>query len=236
MKFSLARTALVLAAALSLASCGGGKATFPIHVTVSGLTETGLILSTNGMDVPVTPPTAPSTTTTFTFPNEIEYGETYDVIPKGQSVASDGTAIAGAQPLHQTCSPSTTYPNNLLPNGTAGQLATIQVYYDCVINSYTLGGTVTGLTADGLVLTNGSNTSTGTGITVASGATTFTMDAVPYNTTFGVSVLTQPTGLTCTVAGGNGPASNGTGIMDAAAAAAGGVTNLVVNCVPNPGT
>ena len=58
MTFSFARAALVLAASLSLASCGGGgKATYPIKVTVNNLTEQGLILSTNGQDVAVAPPT-----------------------------------------------------------------------------------------------------------------------------------------------------------------------------------
>jgi hypothetical protein len=34
------------------------------------------------------------------------------------------------------------------------------------------------------------------------------------------------------VTGGNGSANNGSGIMDDAASKAGGVTNLVVTCVP----
>jgi len=46
-------------------------------------------------------------------------------------------------------------------------------------------------------------------------------------------VLNQPTGLTCTVTGGNSPLNNGSGIMDEAATKANGVTNLVLSCVPN---
>jgi hypothetical protein len=229
MKFPFARTALVLAASVSLASCGGGKATYPITVTIRNLTEPGLVLSTNGMDLPVTPPPATQTSLTVTFPNQIEYGQAFSVVPKGATLSGNTLQTYGTQPAHQTCKPSGEYPYNLLVYGTAGQLANIQVYYDCFVNGYNLGGTVSGLTADGLVLANG-NFDT---LTVASGATTFTMpNQVPYNTTFGVSVLTQPPGLTCSVSGGNGTANNGSGIMDDAASKLGGVTNLVVNCVP----
>jgi hypothetical protein len=230
MKFSLARPALALAVSLTLASCGGGKATFPIHVTVSNVLYDGLVLSTNGMDLTVSPPAATSAgvipDVTLTFPNEIEYGQTYNVIPKGQVTTDSVITATGAQPKHQTCS-STTFP----ADGTAGQLATIDVRYTCLINSYALTGTVTGLTADGLVLTNGS---TGGSVTVAANATTVTMASVPYNTTFGVTVLTQPTGLTCKVTGGNSTADNGSGIMDDTAEAAGGVSNLAVTCNANP--
>ena len=59
------------------------------------------------------------------------------------------------------------------------------------------------------------------------------MNSVPYNTTYGVTVLTQPTSpaQTCTVTGGANGFGGGT--MDDAAEAAGGVDNLVVTCVNN---
>ncbi|WP_036170589.1 hypothetical protein [Massilia sp. 9096] len=232
MKFSFARNALALAASLSLASCGGGgKATYPINVTVTGQTEAGLVLSTNGTDYSVPLPAAGQNSVTFVFPKQVEYGEAYSVVPKGATLSGNTLTTLGTQPAHQTCQPSTVYPHNLLVYGTGGQLASVNIYYDCAINTYPLGGSITGLTADGLVLANGNNDI----LTVASGATSFIMNAqVPYNTTFGVSVLTQPTGLTCSVSGGNGSANNGTGIMDDAASKNNaGVTNLVVSCVPN---
>lgn len=233
MKFSLARGAIALAATLTLASCGGGKATFPINVSVSGVQYPGLVLSTNGMDLVIDPPATAGAVVNAVFPNEIEYGQTYDVVPKGQAVASDGTVVLGQNPKHQTCNPSSEYPYNLPTYGTAGQLAKIQVYYVCSINAYSLSGVVKGLTTDGLVLTNGSNgaitvaravdaNSAPTGADVA-----FAMNPVVYNNTYGVTVLTQPTGQTCTVA-------NGVGIMDDTAEAAGGINNLVVTCVNNP--
>ena len=232
MKFTLARPACALAITVALASCGGGgKATFPINVTVSGLQYPGLILSTNGQDYAVTPPATAGADVVFAFPNQIEYGQTYNVIPKGYVVNGSTVTDLGAQPKHQTCSP-TLFP----ANGTAGQLAKIDIRYACAIKTYGLTGAVKGLTGTGLVLANGSSAGT---VAVspavdANNAPTgadvpLTMNAVPYGTTYGVTVLTQPTGQTCTVTGGaNG---SGGGTMDDAAEAAGGVSNLVVTCV-----
>ena len=87
-----------------------------------------------------------------------------------------------------------------------------------MLNQFLVGGTISGLTADGLVLTNGT---TGGTFPAASGTTSFTFAApVVYGTTYGVTVLTQPTGLFCSV-------TNGAGTMGDA-----GVTNIAVNCVP----
>jgi hypothetical protein len=132
MKFSLARPALALAVMATLASCGGGgKATFPINVTVSNLRYPGLVLSTNGQDLTVNPTSATSATdatvadVVLAFPNQIEYGQQYEVMPKG-AVVTNHVPSGGAQPKHQTCSP------NLFPAyGTAGQLAKIDIRYAC---------------------------------------------------------------------------------------------------------
>ena len=231
MKFSLARPALALAITLTLASCGGGgKATFPINVTVSNVRYPGLVLSTNGQDLTINPPATAGQDVVLTFPNTIEYGQEYEVVPKGATVVNH-VATGGALPKHQQCSP------NLFPDyGTAGQLAKIDIRYACAIIAYPLTGTVKGLTGTGLVLANGSTTGT---IPVnpaldANNAPTgadvpLVMNNVPYASTYGVTVLTQPTGQTCTVTGGaNG---SGGGTMDDAAEAAGGVNNLVVTCV-----
>jgi hypothetical protein len=231
MKFPLACPAFALAITLTLASCGGGgKATFPINVTVSGLQYPGLILSTNGQDLTINPPAKAGADVTGVFPNPLEYGQTYEVVPQGATVVNHA-ATGGAQPKHQNCS-STLFP----PYGTAGQLAKIDIHYVCAVNTFPLTGTVKGLTGTGLTLANGStylpvtvspaldsaNAPTGADVTL-------TMNPVPYGTTYGVTVVTQPTGQTCTVTGG----ANGTGggTMDDAAEKAGGVTNLVVTCV-----
>ena len=200
MKSSLMRPALVLALALSLASCGG-KAGFTVAGTVSGQLYSGLVLTTNGMDVTVDPPVAPVTTAAFSFPNQVSYGDVYNVTVK-------------QQPLHQTCAPVSA----ALATDTAGRLAQISVPFTCALNAYAISGTVTGLTVDGLVLANGS---TGGSTTLATGATAFALPAVTFGVTYGVTVLTQPAGLVCSVS------PNGTGVMGDAA-----VTYIAVTCVP----
>lgn len=69
-----------------------------------------------------------------------------------------------------------------------------------------LGGTITGLTKDGLVLTN-NNSQT---VTVAAGATSYAFpDLIDDEDNFNVTVKTQPTGAVCTVVAtsGSGKAS-----------------------------
>jgi hypothetical protein len=71
---------------------------------------------------------------------------------------------------------------------------------------YALGGTISGLTRPGLVLTDGTNT-----VSVAANTTTFTLPVpVAYTDAYAVTVATQPAGLTCSVSKGSGaaPASN----------------------------
>lgn len=197
------RPALLLALALSLSACGG-KASFPITGIVTGLSYDGLVLSTNGMDLPVG-----KSATSFAFPNSLSYGDVYHVLPSHQ-------------PDHQTCTVGAFVgPNGeVLSNGndTAGRLSAINIGVACTLNSYTIGGSISGLTSDGLVLTNGS-----VGGTVAplAAATTFTFsNSVAFGSSYGVSVLTQPASETCSVS------ANGTGLMGDAA-----VTNIVVSCV-----
>jgi len=243
MKFPFAQGALALTALLTLASCGGGKETFPITVTVYNVLYDGLVLSTNGQDVAVPKPADTSKPVTVTFPNQIEYGQSYRVLPKGLVYDEKAGTITGtaSYPQHQTCDVSTSYPYNLPASGTAGQLAAIQIYYVCTINSYPLTGKVTGLKGTGLTLANGSGV-TPVAVTpavdannVVTGAdVALTMNPVAFNTTYGVTVLTQPAGQTCTVSGGaNG---NGTGTMDETTEKVdpttqkNGVNNLLVEC------
>lgn len=229
MKFHLVRPALVLASSLVLASCGGGgKETYPVKVTVAGVQYPGLILTTNGQELAVSPPAKAGDSVVLTFPNGLDYGTYYNVIPKG-GTASGG----GAQPAHQNCQ-TNGYPREY---GTAGQTASlesartpaIEVFYTCAILSYALGGSVKGLesTDASITLINGSNSQ----ITLTSTATTttpltFSLAPVPYGTSYGVTVLTQPTGYTCTVA-------KGTGVMLDAQEANKGVNDVEVTCVKN---
>jgi uncharacterized repeat protein (TIGR03803 family) len=82
--------------------------------------------------------------------------------------------------------------------------------------SYTIGGTVQGLAAPGLVLANGSDT-----LEVPETATQFTMPtAVANGSAYDVMVQVNPTALNCTVISGAG-AANGAN-----------VTSVTVSCMP----
>lgn len=83
--------------------------------------------------------------------------------------------------------------------------------------TYTLGGTITGLTATGLTLTNGSQS-----VSPAADATTFTFPtALASGAAYAVTVSAQPTGLTCSV-------TNGSGTIASA-----NVTSVQVKCAAN---
>lgn len=186
------RPAIALAIALALAGCGGGKASFPINGTVAGLSYGNLVLTTNGMDA-----TVAANATSFTFPNTLSYGDAFNVTVK-------------TQPPHETC---------LIGSGgvdSAGHTAAINVVVTCGLNQIALGGHITGLSSDGLILTNGS---TGGTTTPVAGATDFSLPAVPFGVSYGVTVLAQPTGKTCSVS------PNGTGVMTDTA-----VTDIIVTC------
>jgi hypothetical protein len=208
MKFISIRHVLALALALSLSACGGGKATFTIAGTANNLQYGPLVLTTNGQDVSVNPDasvkppilnaaTNPPPVVQWQFAKQIEYGDVYNVSIK-------------ANPPHQNC--SVTQPFN---TDSAGHLASINIPVTCALQQHLLGGTITGLTADGLVLTNGNVTFT------APNATTGFTFAVPvqFGDTYGVTVLTNPTGLACTVA-------NAAGTMGDAD------VSVAVTCVP----
>jgi hypothetical protein len=207
---TLLRPTALLAAALGLAACGG-KASFPINGTAYGLQYSGLVITTNGMDLPIAPipPTAAAPNTVppvnFSFPNSLSYGETFNITFK-------------SQPAHQTCNTIDPTTGRDTATDTAGRTVAIHIGLSCSVNSYAIGGSVTGLNTTGLVLTNGSAGGTAT---VGSGATTYSFsNLVAYNLSYGVTVLTQPANAFCTV-------DNATGVMGDAA-----VTNINVSCVP----
>jgi hypothetical protein len=226
MKSYLARPALALAVSLALASCGGGgKETYPVNVTVFNVQFDGLVLTTNGMEVAVPVPAKAGDSVVVTFPNGLDYGTYYNVVPKGGTA----TSRTGSQPLHQTC------VTNGLPQeyGTAGQKASvasartpaIEVSYTCALNVLPLSGKVVGLTSGTVTLINGSDASIPvTGVTT-SNEIPFALKPVPFGSTYGVSVLTQPDNFTCTVA-------NASGEMNVITEKAGGATNVLVTCVP----
>ena len=84
----------------------------------------------------------------------------------------------------------------------------------CAAAAFTVGGTISGLTGSGLVLANGTDTTS-----PAPGATAFTFPTkMASAASFNVTVSTQPAGQTCTV-------SNGTGVILTSS-----VSNVVITC------
>jgi len=179
-------------------TCSGQS--YTVSGTITGLSASGLVLA-NGADRL----TVSANSTTFTMPTRVASGSTYAV-------------TVNTQPTGQTC----TVANG---SGTMGTANVTNVAVTCTLNSYTLGGTISGLNAGGLlvvsnlVLANGADA-----ITVPFGATTFTFDKqVAYGSSYNVVVQSQPTvlglvPLSCSVTG------NASGTM------LGPVSNVVVTC------
>lgn len=187
---SAARGAIA-ASLLAAAACGGGGSgpSLTLSGTVSGLTTSGLDLTTLGVNLAI-----PAGATSFTFGAVLTTGTVYDVTAPGQ-------------PSGQAC----TVTNG---TGTAATANISNVVVTCSDRTFNVGGTISGLTASGLVLANGSDT-----LSVSAGAASFTMPtAVAYGSSYAVTVATQPAGLTCSV-------TDGTGTMGAEA-----VTNIAVTC------
>jgi uncharacterized repeat protein (TIGR03803 family) len=83
--------------------------------------------------------------------------------------------------------------------------------------SYTVGGSVSDLTARGLVLLDNGGDAT----TIAANAAQFTMNTrVASGGSYAITVMTQPTGATCTVSNGSG--SN----------LSGNITSVAISCAP----
>lgn len=191
--FSLLPLAAASALVLALAGCGGSSATnLSLGGTVTGLTTGNLVLA-NGTST-VNLPANGGGQYAFAFPARIAFGAGYNVVVQ-------------SQPDTLTC----TIANGI---GVSGTSDVTNVTVTCVANN-NLGGTVTGLTTSGLVLANGSATKV-----VPANSTSFVFDQrVGDGSTYGVTVLSQPAGQTCTV-------TNGVGRMGTT-----DINSVQVNCV-----
>jgi hypothetical protein len=183
---------LLTALTAGLSACGGSNGNDGAHVdlggTVSGLTTSGLVLRSGTVALPVA-----AGATTFKFSEQVATGYLYAV-----------TVLT--QPTDATC----TVANG---SGTANRENITSVQVTCAANG-TLGGTVSNLTGSGLVLANGNHT-----VAVGAGSTDFTFPSkISPGLAYGVTILTQPAGQTCTVA-------NGAGTMPSA-----DVTTVAVSC------
>ena len=168
--------------------------TYTIGGTVAGLTAGKQVtLNNNSAN-----PTTVAANGTFTFSTAVASGSPYAV-------------TVGTQPVGQTCTVANGTGSNVTANVT-------NVTVTCSTNTYTIGGTVSGLTAGKQVTLN--NNSANPTTVAANGTFTFSTP-VAFGGAYAVAVGTQPVGQTCTVA-------NGSGTNVAA-----NVTNVAVTCTTN---
>lgn len=165
---------------------------YAVAGTVSGLIG-NVVLQNNGQNnLTIT------SNGTFVFSNLMNMGEDYAV-----SVLT--------QPDGQTCTVANA-------TGTIGGADVTNIAITCASSTYTVGGSVSGLS--GTVVLQNNN---GDDLTVSSGIFTFTSHIAnigPYS----VKVLAQPMGQTCTVANGSGTVAGAN------------VSNVVVTCSPSTST
>ena len=165
-------------------TCSGNS--YNIGGTITGLASGEVVTLANGSDTKTISGTGAPVT--FTLNNKVAYLGSYSV-------------AVSTQPLHQTCSVS-----GSTGTGSGVNADVSSVTLACSSNSYTIGGTITGLASGEVVtLANGSDskTITGTGSPV-----TFTFaNKVAYLGSYAVSVSTQPTHQVCSVSGLTGTGS-----------------------------
>jgi large repetitive protein len=157
--------------------------TYAIGGLATGLLGSGLTLQDEGGDDLVV-----NANGSFTFATPVPSGGNYLVTIKTQPSGPTQTcALAGA-------------------SGTVGAAPVTSVTVNCSTNSYSVAGTVMGLTGSGLVIQNN-----GGGDLAISGSGTFSFAApVASGDMYSVTVKTQPTNpwQTCTVTGGSGTVTN----------------------------
>ncbi len=178
---------------LQWAASGVPPTTYTVGGTVSGLTGSVTLQNNGGDDIIKT------TNDGFTF--------------TAQAEGSDYAVTVSSQPTGQTCTVTNGSGTNITANITN---VTVTCVTD-VVPTYSVGGTVSGLTGSGLALQNNG------GDTLAVAATAFTFATeLEVGFSYVVTVSTEPTGQTCTVSNGSGTISDAD------------VTDVAVTCTDNP--
>ena len=208
------RTAAICLVLGALAACGGSRdvtptsptpptpptppATFTIGGTLSGLTSGAhVVLQNNGGDALTV-----SANGSFTFATALASGAAYSV-------------TVSTQPAGETCTAASA-------TGTLSSANVTNVVITCAVTAaptYTVGGTVSGLTGTAQVtitLNGGANLAAGNGSFVF--ATTLLSGA-----SYAVAIVTQPAGETCTL-------SNASGTIGSA-----DISNVLINCTSSGG-
>jgi hypothetical protein len=168
--------------------------TYEIGGTVSGLSGSGLVLQDNGGDnLTIT------ADGTFTFATAVSAGGAYSVTVKTQP----------SNPA-QTCS---------VTNGTGtANAAVTNVNVTCSSTTFTIGGTLSGLTSGTVVLQDNG----GDNLSLTTNSTFTFATRIAAGGGYSTTVKTQPAGQSCAV-------TNASGIANA------NVTNILVVCVASSG-
>lgn len=155
--------------------------------TVSGLTGTLVLQDNNSDSLTIT------ANGTFNFASKVASGSSYSVTVLNH-------------PVGQGCSVVNS-------TGTIAQANVSNVIITCVTNTYSIGGTITGLSGSVILQDSSSDN-----ITLSTNGSFYFPTTVAYGGAYNATVLTQPSGQTCTVTGGSGTAtSNVTSVVIACA-------------------
>ena len=175
MKSLYLRSGLALLCAAILSACGGGDGSLQLYGSVSGLAKDGLILTNTNTGEKLA---VPANQGTFVFTKLASNDEQFNI-------------IVDTQPANAHC--------DMLNNtGKANVYTTGRIQVNCASDPYTLGGVVSGLNSSGLILANGPDT---VAVLPNGGANiSYTFPTkVPNGLLYGITVLSQPSGQTCTV-------------------------------------
>jgi hypothetical protein len=192
MKSSYLGAAAALACALSLSACGGSSGELLLGGTVVGVSKGDLVLQNKGAhDLTI------AASGQYVFNDLIGVDSDYDVTVKSMPSNIKECQVENGK-------------------GRSGfNVMNVNVY--CTLKTHKLSGSVSGLgSANGLALVNGSNH-----VAIPANSTSFAMDDVGEDVPFGITILTQPAGLTCTVTRGVDTMRNAD------------VTNVQISCAPN---
>ncbi|MFZ0305284.1 MAG: hypothetical protein WAL75_21515 [Terracidiphilus sp.] len=200
---------------IALTACGGTKTpsttTYTIGGTVSGLgSSASVVLLDNGGDSQTV-----FANGAFTFKTALASGATYAV-------------TVGTEPSGETCTASS-------GSGTVAKANITSVVVSCATNTYTIGGTVSGLSSSASVvlLDNG-----GDALTVSANGTFTFKTALASGVAYAVTVGTDPSGETCKVSSGSGTveAANITNVAVACTASAAPTYDIIVQITNLVGT
>jgi hypothetical protein len=169
---------------------------YAIGGTVSGLSGTGLMLQDNGGNsLPVS-----AGATSFAFTANVASGGNYSV-----TVASQPSSP------WQTCVPTSA-------SGAVGNANVTSVKITCTMNTYTIGGTISGLSGTGLTLQdNGGNN-----LPVSAGTTGFAFTtSIASGSNYNVTVSSQPSNPSqiCALTNASGPVTSAN------------ITSIQVTCI-----